>query len=384
MQQLNNISPINSSDNVYLGVMSGTSLDAVDVVAVSFEPEFTIHETHSVDMPKDIKQNILRLCSSGDHEIELLGALDIQLGELFADCCNQVIARLKHKKITAIGLHGQTIRHRPENTPLSNFTLQIGDANTVAELTGLTTVADFRRRDMAAGGQGAPLVPAFHKDLFQCIDHKRVIINIGGMANISLLSTANSSDHLIGFDTGPGNVLLDAWIQQAQGKSYDDHGQWAERGNINDSLLAQLLKLPYFDQSYPKSTGREQFNLQWLQNSIDACPDQLIPPEDIQCTLLELTVTTLSNDIHRHRFADAEIYVCGGGAYNRFLMQRLSALLPQARCVTTTEKLGLAPSWVEAAAFAWLAKQTLNRLYGNCPSVTGAKGERILGAIYQA
>ena len=367
--------------------MSGTSLDGVDIVAASFTPRFEILARQSFAMPGAIKALILELCSAGDNEIEKLGHLDIALAQLFARCCNQLIDNnpgiFDTLLIQAVGLHGQTIRHRPYNLPLHNFSLQIGDANTFAELTNLTTIADFRRRDMAAGGQGAPLVPAFHQSLFQSNHADRVIVNIGGMSNITLLSKDQHSA-LIGFDTGPGNVLMDAWINKCQNKTYDKDGHWAQTGIVNDALLNELMALDYFKQNYPKSTGREQFNLNWLDHCINQanCPSAL-KDNDIQASLVELTARTIADQIIEQQFSNAEIFICGGGAHNHYLMRRLSDLLPKSACVTSTSEINLDPDWVEAAAFAWLAKQTLAGLTSNSSTVTGAKGERILGAIYQ-
>ncbi len=275
-----------SKTETYLGVMSGTSLDGVDIVAASFNPEFEILARQSFAMPVAIKALILELCAAGDNEIEKLGHLDIALAQLFAHCCNQLIANnsdvFDTLLIRAIGLHGQTIRHRPYNFPSHNFSLQIGDANTVAELTNLTTVADFRRRDMAAGGQGAPLVPAFHQSLFQSEYADRVIVNIGGMSNITLLSR-DKQRALIGFDTGPGNVLMDAWINKCQNKTYDKDGHWAQTGTVNNALLSELMALDFFKQHYPKSTGREQFNLDWLDQCINqANSSDTLKDNDIQ------------------------------------------------------------------------------------------------------
>jgi anhydro-N-acetylmuramic acid kinase len=377
--------------------MSGTSLDGVDLVAVRFNNALPqILASKSYPMPSDIKQLILELCSESSNEIEKLGHLDIALGQLFANACNCFIDEHKNifarSSIRAIGLHGQTIRHRPNNYPKHNFTLQIGDANCVSEITGITTVADFRRRDVAAGGQGAPLVPAFHQGIFYSPDTHRVIINIGGMANITLLNQKQDAN-LIGFDTGPGNVLMDAWINHQRGLAYDENGDWAATGNVNSQLLSILLSLNYFSQPIPKSTGREQFNLQWIEQCLLNI-DSNITPEDVQATLLELTAQSIANEIKRQSqddltnitsaFDQAEIYVCGGGAHNKLLMKRLKKLLPKASCVSDTLGLQLDPDCVEATAFAWLAKQTLAGLDSNCPTVTGAKGKRILGAIYQA
>ncbi|MFT5709076.1 MAG: anhydro-N-acetylmuramic acid kinase [Oceanospirillaceae bacterium] len=366
--------------------MSGTSLDGIDVVAVSFDSSLQLIAADSFDMPLLIKQQILELCSTSDDEIEKLGHLDRALGLLFAQCCNRLIEQYKESfsrnDIVAIGLHGQTIRHRPANTPKHNFTLQIGDANTVAEQTGILTIADFRKRDIAAAGQGAPLVPAFHQAIFQSSKQSRVILNIGGMANVTLLHK-RSQTPLLGFDTGPGNVLMDSWIMHQQQRNYDDNGSWAKQGIVDQNLLDQLLSLDFFSQTIPKSTGREQFNLAWIENSLEKL--NFTPSSvDIQRTLLELSAVTITNEIKKQDFAMAQLFVCGGGAHNKLLMQRLEQLLPQATLVTSTAQLDLDPDWVEATAFAWLAKQTLAGLSGNSPTVTGATGERILGAIFQA
>ena len=380
------ISKLNSGAGIYLGVMSGTSLDAVDVVAVSFEPRLRLHARACFELPAQLKEQILTLCSRGEDEIEKLGHLDVSLAKFFADCCLKLISQsstgLSVADIVAIGLHGQTIRHRPANSPKHNFSLQIGDANTVAEDCGILTVADFRRRDIAAGGQGAPLVPAFHANVFHSATCNRVILNIGGMANITLLA-ANSQQPLLGFDTGPGNVLMDAWIHQHQGLAYDNNGDWASSGKVHPGLLQQLLQLPFFAKPIPKSTGREQFNLAWLEQALQDISDTPCP-EDVQRTLLELSAVSICNEIKKQQFAEAELYVCGGGAHNQLLMARLQHLLPGAKSVASTTALNLDPDWVEATAFAWLARQTLLGLCSNCATVTGASGGRILGAIFQA
>ena len=375
-----------SAPGIYIGIMSGTSLDGIDVVAVSFEPKLQLHAHYSFELPALIKAQILTLCSSGEDEIEKLGHLDIGLGKLFAQCCLKLIKQsdlhLAVDNIVAIGLHGQTIRHRPDNSPKHNFSLQIGDANTVAEESGILTVADFRRRDIAAGGQGAPLVPAFHASIFHSNSCDRVILNIGGMANVTLLP-ADTQQPLLGFDTGPGNVLMDAWVHQHLGLAYDVNGDWASKGQINPVLLLKLLELPFFSQPIPKSTGREQFNLAWIERALQSLSDN-ISPVNVQRTLLELSAVTICQEIQKHKFANAELYVCGGGAHNQLLMTRLQQLLPSGKSVSSTADLNLDPDWVEATAFAWLARQTLLGLSSNCATVTGARGERILGAIFQA
>jgi len=282
-------------------------------------------------------------------------------------------------QIIAIGSHGQTIRHRPPGSPEGTFTLQIGDPNLIAELTGINTVADFRRRDMAAGGQGAPLVPAFHRAIFHSPNKNRVIVNIGGMANITWLPAQGP---VIGFDTGPGNVLMDTWIAEHLGKSYDQDGAWATSGQVCTTLLAELLAEPYFKMLAPKSTGRENFNRSWLEDHLR----RLVSTPalgDIQATLLELSAITIADSIKGLDQIPKEVFVCGGGAYNTALMQRLARLMPQ-DSVASTAALGVDPQWIEAMAFAWLAQQTLNHRPGNLREVTGATREVILGGVYYA
>jgi len=371
-------------NTIYIGLMSGTSLDSVDAVAVDISAEHsTLLANSSFPLPTDIQQRILQLTQPGNNEIDQMGQLDLDLGQLFADATNQLIEQsgIDRTRIRAIGSHGQTIRHRPaEGAP--GFTLQIGDPNTIAEQCSITTVADFRRRDMAAGGQGAPLVPAFHEALFRTAACDRLLVNIGGMSNITVLP-ANPDTCVMGYDTGPGNVLMNSWIQHCQDKEYDHDGQWALSGQVDQVLLAQLLSLPFFDLLPPKSTGREQFNLDWLQQQLDQLTHS-VSPVDVQATLLEYTARTLCEAIQKHEnWQKYEVYLCGGGAHNSALKDRISALLSPAP-VQTTAALGVDPDWVEAIAFAWLAYRTLEGLSGNLSAVTGANGQRILGGIYPA
>ncbi|MCW8196225.1 anhydro-N-acetylmuramic acid kinase [Proteobacteria bacterium 005FR1] len=367
---------------LYIGLISGTSVDCIDAVLVDFsgaQPQF-LH-TLAYPIPSELKSRLYDLMVPGNDEIDRLGVLDQQIGCLFADA---VLAILKNSETTAeevvaVGSHGQTVRHRPPGELEEAFTLQIGDANQIAERTGITTVGDFRRRDMAAGGQGAPLVPAFHRAVFQSTETDRIILNIGGIANLTLLPRAGE---VLGFDTGPGNGLMDGWIRLHKGEDYDADGQWARAGNVHAGLLQSLLMHPYFERPAPKSTGKEMFTMAWLQSALEQFPG--LNPADVQATLLELTAATISNDILALSMGrDAEIFVCGGGAYNGCLMSRLQQLLPENR-ITTTEALGIPPDWVEAGAFAWLARQTINGRPGNVPSVTGARREVVLGSIHQA
>ncbi len=365
----------------YIGLMSGTSADAIDAVLVDFshdQPKLLAH--HSLELERDVRATIHQLAHPGDNEIDRMGAMDRQLGELFATAVKELLAQsgFEPKHITAIGSHGQTLRHRPPKINEYPFSLQIGDPNIIAQRTGITTIADFRRRDMAAGGQGAPLVPAFHAAFFQSPDQPRAIINIGGIANVTWLPSCGQP---LGFDTGPGNVLLDAWIRKYKGEPYDRDGVWAGSGQLNTALLERLLKHPFFHQKPPKSTGPEVFNLEWLGAEL-ASLDEELAPEDTQATLLILTAQSIAAVIQDlEDGVKAEIYLCGGGAYNLTLCAALQALLPE-NPLSDTGALGIAPEWVEAAAFAWLAHQTQNRLSGNLPAVTGASEELILGGIY--
>lgn len=372
-----------SGNNLYLGVMSGTSADAIDVVAVDFsKPTPALIAQSSTAIPRSLREDIHRIALPGDNEIDRMGELDQALGKLFAQTINQLLAdaSIERTAITAIGSHGQTIRHRPPGTCSHPFTLQIGDPNVIAHLTGITTVGDFRRRDMAAGGHGAPLVPAFHQSVFFSADVDRVVINIGGMANISWIGKNGLTT---GFDTGPGNVLLDCWIQQNLNKPYDSKGAWAASGKLNKPLLERLLQHLFFFIKGPKSTGREMFNLDWLSDHLDSLSNKNLSKEDIQATLVELTAVTIANEIKQLQSGDCEAYVCGGGAFNDYLMSRLQTHLTDCR-LATTQVLGVAPQWVEAMAFAWLAKQTMERKPGNLIAVTGASQAVILGGVYFA
>jgi anhydro-N-acetylmuramic acid kinase len=368
-------------DEIYLGLMSGTSLDAVDVVAVSFEPTLRLLGTHSLLLPVDIREDVLALTQTYDNEIERLGRIDVLLGRLFADCANQLLEKLNlsPSHITAIGSHGQTIRHRPDlEIP---FTLQITDPNVIAEQTKITVVADFRRRDVAAGGQGAPLVPAFHAAILRDNTINRVILNLGGMANITVLP-ADSTLAVYGYDTGPANVLMDAWCQTILKQPFDKNGTWAASGRVDNELLANMLAHPFFAKSPPKSTGREDFHLDWLLKFFEGKYTNILE-ENTQATLLALTAQSVVDAVNQTGFATGELWLCGGGAYNQQLWQTLAKQLPSYTLHTTSE-VGIAPTWVEATAFAWLAYRTIHHLSGNLPAVTGAHGERILGAIYQA
>lgn len=370
-----------SQRQLYIGLMSGTSADAIDAALVDLQSTPQLIAQHTLQLPTNIRQQIHALSLPAGNEIDRMGLLDVELGKLFARTSLELLTKsgVSSAQIIAIGSHGQTIRHRPPGSPEGTFTLQIGDPNQIAELTGITTVADFRRRDMAASGQGAPLVPAFHCAIFHVPDKDRVIVNIGGMANITWLPAQGQT---LGFDTGPGNVLMDTWITEHLGKSYDQDGAWAASGQICKTLLSELLTAPYFKMQAPKSTGRESFNRTWLDENMRKLTSTLAPA-DVQATLLELTAITIADSIIGLSRLPKDIFVCGGGAYNTALMQRLKALLPK-DVVTSTAVLGVNPQWIEAMAFAWLAQQTINHRPGNLREVTGATKEVILGGVYYA
>lgn len=364
----------------YIGLMSGTSVDGIDAALVSIPDHgpLTLKATQQLTIPATVRNTIQDLMVPGNNEIDQVGELDMQLGKLFAEAVNVLLRMngLDKKDIRAIGSHGQTIRHRPRAT--YPFTWQIGNPSVIAERTGITTVADFRARDMAAGGQGAPLVPAFHHWFFHRPDVNRVILNIGGIANITWLP-ADTQGPVLGFDTGPGNTLLDQWIMQNRNQRYDSHGEWAASGQVNAELLKDFLTDEYFAKAPPKSTGREHFHQAWLEERLTG----KVLAQDIQATLAELTARSISQGLSFLPEKTDEIYVCGGGSHNRYLLSRLQAQVPNIP-VTSTAALGLDPDWVEAVAFAWLAQRTLTGEPGNMPSVTGARHAVILGGIYPA
>ncbi len=428
---------------LYIGVMSGTSMDAVDAALVDLSDDSSVQliATYSQPLPSKLRNDLIALCTPGDNEINRMGSLDIQVAEIFATTISHLLQKtdITAKEIRAIGSHGQTVRHEPHGK--YPFTLQIGDPNVIAEKTGITTIADFRRRDLATGGQGAPLAPAFHNHAFRDKREDRIVLNIGGIANITWLP-ADQRLPVIGFDTGPGNTLLDAWINKHLHKTYDEDGKWAKSGNINFALLATLLADPYFKKAPPKSTGREYFNLDWLTSFLassarsassplpspaagsaspplpslaagsaspplpspaagsaspplpspacgrgvggegaDALLDLPYPPEDIQATLCELTAISIANAINKLIPGTCAILIGGGGIKNHHLIERLKINCPN-YSIHSTEDFGIPPAWVEAMAFAWLAQQTLAKKPGNLPSVTGASNEVILGGIY--
>lgn len=352
-------------------------MDAIDAVLVEFENDQPrLLESYNLPLTDLLREELTVLHTPGENEIEQLAKLDVQLGRLFAQAVTNLLeqAGCSAEEIMAIGSHGQTIRHLP-NTSYPT-TIQIGDANVIAEITGITTVADFRRRDMAAGGQGAPLVPAFHNEVFRDAKQDRVIVNLGGIANITILP-ADENLPVLGFDTGPANGLMDAWINAQTGQHFDADGQWATTGQIQAELLEAMLADPYFSQPPPKSTGREYFHLDWLAGFQ---PDKYAP-QDVQATLCELTARTVQQEVSKYAPQTKAVYICGGGVHNAALMQALQshfAPLP----VANTAEAGLDPDWVEAICFAWLARRTLAKQAGNLPAVTGASQPVVLGGIY--
>tara|TARA_Y100001936_G_scaffold253975_1_gene322945 strand:- start:1820 stop:2893 length:1074 start_codon:yes stop_codon:yes gene_type:complete len=357
--------------------MSGTSLDGIDVILADFSsPHPSLLYTYYQPYDKKLRSQILSLHKPNNNELHLASMLNNKLANYYAQAVISLLNKhnIKPQNIKAIGCHGQTIRHCPE--PNKGYSIQLGNASLLAELTGITVVADFRNRDIAAGGQGAPLVPAFHKILFQDQKINRVIVNIGGISNITDLSY---NKKIIGFDCGPGNLLMDSWCQRHLGTAYDNNGMWAKSGKVIPGLLEKLMSLNFFSISPPKSTGREIFNLSWLESHLSG--NEKI--EDVQATLLQLTCITITNAIINWLPDTAEIYLCGGGARNAALFSKIKILLPDKK-IALTDVLGIDADSLEAFSFAWLAKQTIHGIPSNIPSVTNAKGERILGAIYQA
>ncbi len=369
-----------SSAELYVGTLSGTSVDGIDAALVRFTSKLELVATHSLAFPPELKKELLALCAPGENEIDRLGRADVALGKLFGQAVNELLAKagVAAETVRAIGSHGQTIRHRPGFAPA--FTLQIGDANVIAAETGIPVVADFRRKDMALGGQGAPLVPAFHEAVFRSQDKDRVVVNIGGIANLTALP-ADASAAVLGFDTGPGNTLLDAWSRRVLNAPMDRDGALAARGRVVPELLSALLAESYFAQPAPKSTGPEQFSMAWLQTHLDAQTTKA-SDADVQATLVALTAQSIADAIRAlPALTRPDVFICGGGAHNATLMGALRAQLPDC-VVDVTSALGVSPNWVEALAFAWLARQRVLGLPGNCPQVTGAKRAAVLGGLY--
>lgn len=359
----------------YLGAISGTSLDGIDLALVEIASPDGIRISAGATVPFEITlRKTLRAIALGEiNDIDALGHADVAMGHAIAEAALRFLedSGLKPEQIRAFGSHGQTVRHRPEGD--NAFTLQIGDPNVIAELTGITTVADFRRRDMAAGGQAAPLVPVFHEALFADTKETRTVLNIGGIANITTLIPGVAPG---GFDTGPGNALLDAWVQKHLNRNYDADGAWQRTGRPDPELLARFLEDTYFADPPPKSTGKEHFNLSWID-----CHTGAQAPADVQATLAELTAVSVTRALSRWGTDTGPVIACGGGRLNSALMASLDRHIGDAR-LCSSETMGVNGDWLEAAAFAYLAHRRLEGLPGNVPAVTGAAGERILGAVY--
>ena len=356
----------------FIGLMSGTSVDAVDAALVAFRPDEKTQLicTHSLTLPTNLKTRIIAAQTDADTTIQEVCEQDVELSLLYASAVESLLVKagVSASDVEAIGNHGQTLRHAPSGH--HPFSLQIGDNHRLAELTGITVVGDFRRRDIAAGGQGAPLVPAFHRTL---IDHAQTtaFLNVGGIANISVISPGK----VTGFDTGPGNTLSDAFIRKHQQQAFDASGAWASEGDVNEGLLQRMLADPYCSRSAPKSTGQDYFNLAWLDN-LDI---EGIAPANTQRTLVELTARSAAEAIIAS--GCERVYLCGGGRHNNLLTERLRSLIAPID-IADTSALGIDADFMEATAFAWLAKQCIDRSVGNVPAVTGARSERVLGAIY--
>ncbi|KAM9978221.1 hypothetical protein ACTFIY_011964 [Dictyostelium cf. discoideum] len=407
-------------NDIFIGVMSGTSLDGIDVVIVEFNDNddikrINVKQSYSHPMPINIKNDILSMCQGQKTTLSKVGDLNRRLGIIYSEAINEAIklSSIDPNSISAIGCHGQTVWHQPPTRKHSDndndddddddndgFTIQLGDCNRIATLTGITTIGDFRNRDISYGGQGAPLTPSFHKYSLSSLNENRIILNIGGISNITLLPSLSSSSssnniQVTGFDTGAGNILLDSWIQlKKDGTTYDKDGEWANQGNVNEKLLKSLYDHSdsFLNKLPPKSTGRELFNIQWLLIVIESIKnDDIIKDEDVQATLLEFTCKTIVDEIKKIKICKIDrVLVCGGGSKNKLLMDKLSRLLKKdengsggGSCkLSTTDEFGISSQDMEAIAFAWFAKRTLNNQPSNLISVTGASKETILGAIY--
>ncbi|WP_275938353.1 anhydro-N-acetylmuramic acid kinase [Sphaerotilus mobilis] len=367
-----------------IGLMSGTSLDGVDGVIAGWDADGQWHgvEAH-VQLPFEpgLRAALMALQSSGPDELHRAALAANALAEVYASAVAQLLAMTGRQPgdIAAIGAHGQTVRHQPGQHDGIGYTCQLNSPSLLAERSGIAVIADFRSRDVAAGGQGAPLVPPFHQAVFGRSDATVAVVNIGGIANLTVLEPGQPAR---GWDTGPGNVLMDGWIGRHLARPYDTEGRWAAQGRVDRTLLAHLQAEPYLAQRAPKSTGRDLFHLDWL-DAIGSGWAARLSPVDVQATLCELTALSIADDLRRVAADAHELLVCGGGAFNTHLMSRLQAALPTMQ-VRSTEHVGLPPLQVEAAAFAWLARQHLAGRPGNAPEVTGARGARILGAFHPA
>ncbi len=367
-----------ASNGLFLGLMSGTSVDGIDAALVAFDPKPQLVFARTYAMPAALVEDVLRLSQAeATLTLDAVGMLDTRLGEAFAQAASQLLgdSGVAHSQVRAIGSHGQTLRHRPSGE--NPFTLQLADANIIAERTGLTTVADFRRRDVAAGGQGAPLVPAFHAATMRDPIEDRAILNLGGIANLTLLPAQGT---VLGFDTGPGNGLMDAWCLRHRGQRFDLGGEFAAQGQVQDALLASLCDEPWLHLPPPKSTGRDQFHLDWLAEKTRAFD---LAPADVQATLVAFTARTVVTSLLAAMPQCQRVLACGGGVRNPVLMAGLQQELREIPLGSTADA-GVDPDFLEAMAFAWLARETLAHRPGNLRDVTGARGPRVLGAIYAA
>lgn len=367
-----------AAPSYFVGLISGTSIDGIDCALVDFSTDNPqLIAAHCHPYPIALREEILRLCTGGQVSLSELGQTDVKIGRYFAAATQELLrsAGIAPEQINAIGSHGQTVWHQPDGD--SPFTMQLGDANTIAQRTGITTIADLRGRDMAAGGQGAPLAPLLHRAIFSSPNVDRVVINIGGISNITSLPR---DGNCLAFDTGPGNVLMDYWIGKHRNQNYDQNGDWAASGQFNLTLLNALLDETYFNKPIPKSTGRELFNGDWLEAKISQCQFE-IAPEDVQATLLTLTATSIVSALNSIS-TPQEIYVCGGGTHNAALMNEITKIASDIS-VSSTSELGVDPDWVEAIAFAWMARETLAGRAIDTRAFTGASEPVILGGIYK-
>ena len=362
----------------YVGVMTGTSLDGVDAVLADLSGERPRLIGHTrLALTAEVRKELLLLSSAGWDELHRAAIVSQHMARSFANAIEHLLlgAQASAKQVRAIGVHGQTVRHRPD----AGYTIQLNAPATLAELTGIDVVADFRSRDIAAGGQGAPLLPAFHAGLFST-HTPRAVVNIGGIANVTGLAAVGSADPVIGFDSGPGNVLMDAWAAEHLREPFDRDGDWAAGGHSNATLLSAMLDEPYFSLPPPKSTGRELFNREWLEHKL---AQRKLAPRDVQTSLTRLTAASIGQAVARHVAQARDVLVCGGGAFNSTLMRMLGEECAP-RPVATTAKFGVAPDHVEALAFAWLAREYVECRPVPLSAVTGARGARILGALYPA
>lgn len=371
-----------ASRDYHIGLISGTSVDAIDCALGDFSGTTPVLvASHSEAIPAELRQRLLTHCSPDATTLPALGRMDVELGERFATGVLHLLdkAGVTPRDITAIGSHGQTLYHSPDGD--FPFTLQIADPSVIAARTGIMTVADFRRMDMALGGQGAPLAPLFHQAAFHDPERRRAVLNLGGIANLTFLP-GSPDEPVSGLDTGPASALMDGWILRHQGSTYDSDGHWARSGSVHAELLQQLLSDPYFARPAPKSTGREYFSSNWLDDRLRVTGLESLPPADVQATLLELSARTVADGLRWGDTRPEQLVVCGGGARNGALMQRLRELAPDIEVLDSGE-LGIAPDWVEGMTFAWLARQRLERRAVDCTRLTGASLPALLGGIYE-